>query len=109
MTDEWEAGALGRSISHEEHLRITRILIRRHGREEASRRLIEGTRRICEAMAVPERFDAVLTHRWSERIADAVHRSDEDTFESFIRLHPELLRSDLLGLPAWKARELRGD
>lgn len=105
LTDEWEAGALGRSISHEEHLRIARILVRKHGRSEAARRLVVGTRLNCELMACPERFDAELTRRWSAAVSDALEADDDTTFEGFIALHPELRRSDLLGLPAWKLEE----
>jgi hypothetical protein len=108
LTDQWEACALGRAVSHEEHLRIARVLLRRHGREEATRRLVVGTRANCEAMGAPDRFDETLTRRWSARIADAVEAGDEETFDGFIRRHPEVARSDLLGPPEWKVRELRG-
>jgi len=109
LTDEWEACALERAITHEEHLRIGRVLIRRHGRSEARRRLIDGTRANCEAMDVADRFDGQLTARWSERIADALDEADPDAFEEFIRLHPELAKSDLVGLPAWRLRERSGE
>src|SRR5665809_10095 len=84
--------------SHEEHLRIARILVRRHGRNEGTNRLVEGTRCNCEVLDASERFDEVLTERWSARIADSVEAGDGDSFADFIRLHPELQRSDLLGL-----------
>lgn len=101
LTDQWEAGPLGRSVSHEENVRIARVLLRRYGRQEATRRLLQGIRTNCEAMGVPERFDHDLTCRWSKQIADAMDAADAETFEAFIRLHPELLRGDLLGLPEW--------
>ncbi len=107
LTDRWEACALERSISHEEHVCIARVLIRRHGREEAIRRLLRGTRANCDVMKGPERFDEELTERWGLRIADAVEAADDDTFEGFACLHPELLQSDLLGLPAWRTRRDR--
>jgi len=107
LTDHWEECALGRSITHEEHLRIARVLMRRHGREEATRRLVDATRANCEAMGAADRFDEALTRLWSAQIADAMEAGDEETFEGFIRLHPELARSDLLGLPEWKTNELR--
>lgn len=108
LADEWEAGVLGRSVSHEEHVRIARTLVRRHGREDATRRLVEGTRRNCEVMGSPERFDGALTARWSARIADSVETDPGDSFEDFMQLHPDLQRSDLLGPPSWKAQERRG-
>ena len=81
--------------------------MRRHGREEATRRLVDATRANCEAMGAADRFDEALTRLWSAQIADAMEAGDEETFEGFIRLHPELARSDLLGLPEWKTNELR--
>lgn len=108
LTDQWEACALRRAVTHEEHLRIARVLLRRHGREEATHRLVVGTRANCETMDAPERFDEALTRSWSAQIADAMEAGDEETFDGFIRLHPELARSDLLGPPAWKAKKLLG-
>jgi hypothetical protein len=101
LTDHWEACALGRPITHEEHVRIAWILLRRHGREEAMKRLVEGTRANCEALKVPERFDEGLTRRWGTYIADAIDADDAETIEALMRL---LWRSDLLGLPAWRMK-----
>lgn len=105
LADRWEACTLGRSITHDEHVRIARVLVRRHGRGEAARRLVAGTRANCEAMQAADRFDEELTQRWSDRVADAIEEGDGATFGEFLRLHPELARSDLLGPPAWQARE----
>jgi hypothetical protein len=106
LAAEWEACMLGRSISHEEHVRIARVLVRAHGAAEAERRLVEGTRRNCVAMDAADRFDEDLTRRWSRRIADAVAEADGDLFAEFIALHPDLIRGDLLGLPRWKREKL---
>jgi hypothetical protein len=101
LADDWQAGWLERAIGHEEHVRIARVLVRRHGREEARVRLLRGTRRNCDARGVPERFDEALTRAWSERVADAVETADGATYADFIGLHPELRASDLLGRPEW--------
>jgi hypothetical protein len=103
LAEQWELAALGRSVGHEEHVRIARALVRRYGRADATRRLVAGTLRNCAALGVPERFDEDLTRRWSERIADSVEAGDGPAFEDFVSLHPELLRSDLLGAPAWRS------
>jgi hypothetical protein len=97
-----------RSVSHEERLRIARVLLRRHSREEATRRVLQGVRVNCEAMGVPERFDYDLTCRWTARVADAMDEGGVQTFEDFIRLHPELLQGDLLGSPEWARGEPSG-
>jgi hypothetical protein len=102
LVEAWEAAALRRAISHEEHLRIARVLVLRHGAAKAERRLVDGTRRNCGAMDAADRFDEDLTRRWTRKIAEAVQEGDAETFEGFISLHPELLRSDLLGPPRWK-------
>jgi hypothetical protein len=66
-------------------------------------RLLGGTRANCEALGVPGRFDERLTRRWSTRIADVFEADDPVLFDAFVRSHPELLRSDLLGRPRWRA------
>ena len=104
LTDQWERCALGRAITHEEHLRIARILVKRHGRHEAPRRLVDGTRANCAAIDATDRFDEHLTRRWGDQIANAIEDGDGEGFEDFIALHPVLARSDLLGPPAWRTR-----
>ena len=100
LTDAWEACALGRGITHEEHLRISWTLLRRHRRDEGGKRIVDGTRRNCVALGVPERFDEALSERWVHAIGDAVGDGG-GTFEDFLNAYPELARSDLLGRPAW--------
>jgi hypothetical protein len=97
----WESAALGRSVTHAEHLRIAWELLRRHGVEEGKRRIVDGTRANCESAGVPERFDRALSERWADRIADALANRDPPTFETFAATHPELFQSDHLGRPAW--------
>jgi hypothetical protein len=104
LTAEWEAARLERAITHHEHLRIAWFLIRTFGRDEGSRRVTDGTLRNCLSMGVPDRFDADLTDRWSDAIADAVEDSSETTSDDFLSEHPELLDSRLFGLPAWKRK-----
>ena len=101
LTEAWEA-TLQRSVSHEEHVRVARVLVIRHGRDEARRRLVDGTLRNCIGMNVPDRFDKDLTARWSDRIADCVEAEPGDSFEAFAARHSELLDSGLLGPPSWK-------
>ena len=97
----WEAGEVfPGGVSHEQHLRIAWELLREHGREEGTRRLVEGTRRSCEAHAVPEKFDERLTLAWANAIADAIDEPPPPvSVEEMLRRHPELARGDLLGRP----------
>jgi hypothetical protein len=81
------ACTLGRAIGHEEHVRIAAVLLRRHARDEGARMVADGTRRNCDALGSPERYDAELTRRW---------------WDELLRERPELLRSDLFGPPSWR-------
>jgi hypothetical protein len=102
LTDSWES-TLNRPVTHEEHLRIAYTLHRRRGRDEAQRRLLEGTLANCRAMDATDRFDPDLTLSWSDRIATCIDLDDGDgSYAEFIARHPELRASDLLGAPAWK-------
>ncbi len=101
LTNAWEAGALFEGgISHWDHLRIAWVLHRRHGSDEAARRLLRGTKLACEVHGCPEKFDAALTARWAQAIADAAKRDGLGaTADDFVDSHPELRRGDLFGLP----------
>lgn len=70
------------------------MLLKRHGREAGEHRIVEGTRRNCEAGGVPERFDEALTRKWVEVVAAALEEGDAETFDRFLEQHPELGRSD---------------
>jgi hypothetical protein len=105
LTEKWLACGLGRAITHEEHLRIAFVLLRRHGRQGGGRQIAEGTRRNCEALDSLDRYDASLTHRWSEALADALETSDAPDADAFLLAHPQFRQSDLYGLPAWKLTE----
>ncbi len=100
LADAWEAGAVfAGGVSHWDHLRIAWVLHRRHGPDEAARRLLSGTKQACEAHGCPEKFDAALTERWARAIAEAAERDGlGPTSDNFFSSHPELRRGDLFGL-----------
>jgi hypothetical protein len=101
LTDAWEAATVfPRGISHEQHLRIAWVLHRRHGREEARARLMSGTKRACVIHGCPEKYDAALTERWAQAIAEAIERDGaEATARRFLDAHPQLQDGKLLGVP----------
>ena len=103
LTDAWEAATVfPHGITHEQHLRIAWVLHRRYGRDEVRTRLVSGTERACAAHGCPEKFDADLTERWADVIADAIDRDGtEATARQFLDAHPQLQRGDLLGVPDW--------
>jgi hypothetical protein len=101
LTDAWESGReFPGGVSHPQHLRSAWVLHRRHGPEEARRRLVNGTKRACEVHGCPEKFDAALTERWARAIADGCERDGlGPNPDHFIATHPELRRRDLFGEP----------
>lgn len=111
LTDAWEAGAAlhdGVGVNHVEHLRIAWVLHRRHGRQEARRRLLTGTERACAIHGCPEKFDPALTERWARVIADTTERDGFGaTAADFFAAHPELLSGRLLGRPSSAAGRAR--
>jgi len=102
LTDAWTTCALGRSISHEEHLRIAFVLLRRHGSDEGRRLIVERTEANCVALGAADRFDDALTRRWADALADAVASSNAGDADEFLVEHPDFRRGDLFGLPAWR-------
>jgi len=75
LTDAWLAGErFAGGVSHDQHLRIAWVLIRRHGTDEAEQHLVAGTRRACEVHRVPVKFEEALTRRWARAITDLIDR-----------------------------------
>jgi hypothetical protein len=62
----------------------------------------DGTRRNCDALGLPERYDAELTRLWWDGIADAVEETGARDADELLREWPELLRSNLFGPPSWR-------
>lgn len=96
LTDAWLAGKrFADGITHDQHLRIAWMLIRRHGIVEAEQQLVAGTRHACAVHGVPEKFDEGLTRRWARAIAEIAERDGlGDSATSFIVSHAELSERD---------------
>ena len=103
LTDAWLACRLGRAISHDEHLRISFVLLQRFGREEGARRIGDGTRRNCAALGASDRYDDKLTQRWTDALADAIEGGEDSDAEAFLSAHPRFRDSGLFGPPAWRS------
>lgn len=97
LAERWEAGdRFADGISHEEHVRIAWVLLRRYGRTVGGQRLLDGTRRACEAHGVPEKFDEELTRRWTDVIARAMDSTpDVESSGELLARHPQLRDGDL--------------
>jgi len=95
LTDAWESGVVfAGGITHEQHVRIARVLHLRHG-AKASIRLLVGTQRACATHGCPEKFDVELTRRWSQAVGSAVAVDAGTDGDEFLAIHPLLRRSDL--------------
>ena len=105
LTDAWESLQLGRAVTHEEHVRVSWVLISRHGGTAGSSRIAAATQANCVAMDALDRFDPDLTARWSHAIASAMESSGATTADEFLVRHPEFLNSRLYGLPTWLTAE----
>jgi hypothetical protein len=56
-------------------------------------------RRVTD-MGAPEKFDATMTERWSDAVADAIAAAGpSESAAAFLRTHLRLLRGDLFGRP----------
>ncbi|HEX4526501.1 MAG TPA: hypothetical protein VH108_07145 [Gaiellaceae bacterium] len=103
LTDAWESLHLVRAVTHEEHVRISWVLITRHGSTAGCSRIAAATLANCIAMDARDRFDPALTARWSQAISAAMETSDAITAGEFLDQHPKFLDSRLFGVPEWMA------
>jgi hypothetical protein len=77
---------------HRDHVRLAWLLIGRHDRAEAERRLIRGLRALAERAGKPEKFDEALTRAWVAAI-DAARREQTDvaSWDALMAARPDLL------------------
>jgi len=93
---------------HRDHLRLTWLVVRRHGAVDAFRRVSDGIRRFAEAHGQGDRYHETLTTFWVRLIAHAAGDGTEiDEFEVFVRAYPLLLDRHL-PLRHWSREVLYG-
>jgi hypothetical protein len=78
-------------LTHRNHVRLTWLYLKTHGRAEAGVLLAQTIERYSISVGALTKFDQGLTTAWLEVIAAAQTASVADTFDSFIAEHPELL------------------
>jgi hypothetical protein len=104
LADGFESGALAPGdFHHRDHVRLAWVYLRRYGRDDAERRLLEGLRAFAMRAGKAEKFDAPLTRRWVALIDQARQSAGAQSFETLIAAHPELLD------PATARREVPHD
>ena len=77
---------------HRDHLRLTWLLVRRHGRAEAETRVAEGIQHFAAVHGHAARYHDTMTRFWVRLVAHAVvHRPGIEDFEAFLATYPMLL------------------
>lgn len=82
---------------HDDHIRLAWLCVQRYGAREAETRLLDGIRKFARRAGVPQKFMYTTTVAWTRLVAASCRESDScDSFEEWIKVHPELLNKHLL-------------
>jgi len=96
------------AFHHRDHLRLTWLVVRRHGAAAARDLVGAGIRRFAEAHGHGTRYHETLTGFWVRVVSHAAgDRPDIDDFDQFVRTYPLLLDSRL-PLRHWSHEALFG-
>lgn len=80
------------AFRHRDHVRVAWLMLERHPRAEAERRLLEGLRALAERAGKAERFSARLTSAWIDLIAAArAEHPHARNADDLAALRPDLL------------------
>ena len=91
----FESGTLG-EFPHASHVRLTLVYLRRHGRDDALRRMTDGLQKFVALKGVPEKFHITLTRAWLDLLDSARLAHPEANPEILVQICPELLNKDAL-------------
>ena len=81
---------------HRDHLRLTWVLVRLTGVEEAMKRITSGIRYFATLHGQAEKYHETMTRFWVRIVGHAVAaRPDITAFEDFLAAFPLLLEKDL--------------
>ncbi|MGQ2984367.1 hypothetical protein [Flavobacterium sp.] len=85
-------------FTHEAHIRLAWIHIRKYGLDKASYNIVSQLQEYTKALDVPDKFDLALTIASLKTIHHYTEESRSDSFEAFILEFPKLTThfSDLL-------------
>lgn len=81
---------------HRDHLRLTWLVLSRHGRERGSQMLTHGIRNFASAHGQASRYHETMTQFWI-RLVDHVRTSQPqlDSFDGFLTAFPAALDKNL--------------
>jgi hypothetical protein len=84
------------AFHHRDHLRLTWLVVRRHGAAAAHEVVSAGIRRFAEIHGHSGRYHETLTGFWVRLVAHAAGAAgDVGDFDGFLRSYPPLLDSQL--------------
>ena len=90
------AGVAPDRFGHRDHVRVTWLLLARHGCDAGSDAFVGGLRRFAAAHGVGERYHETLTRFWLRLIAHAMHERPELADpDAFVDAFPLLLDKSL--------------
>jgi hypothetical protein len=79
-------------FGHREHVRLAWLYLRRGGRDDTERKLLDGLRSFAARAGKPDKFDAALTVAWIAVLDDAVASVGSGaTFDALVAARPDLL------------------
>ena len=79
---------------HRDHLRMTWLYLRAHGKEEAERRVAEGIQRFAAAHGQAQMYHITITRAWLRLMEAALGNTPAGTFDEFASVHADLLDKD---------------
>ena len=93
LFEGFEAGTLPADrFGHREHVRLAWLYLRRVGRDDAERKLLDGLRWVAARAGTPDKFDAALTRAWVAVLDGAVAAvGPTATFDVLVEARPDLL------------------
>lgn len=83
------------AFPHEEHLRVAFVKTARATTDETIAFMRDGIRRMAASIGAPQKYHETRTVAWVRLVA-AARAGFEGDFDSFLTVHPELVRRDLL-------------
>ena len=83
-------------FGHRQHVLLTWLAVRRHGRDAAIDIVSQGIRQTARYAGRPQKYHATVSRAWVELVAHHVDELPEAGFEEYLGHHPVLLDKRLL-------------
>jgi len=83
-------------FGHRQHVQLTWLAVRRHGREAAVDIVSNGIRRTATYAGRPQKYHATVSRAWVELVAHHVDELPDAGFEEYLGHNPALLDKRLL-------------